>query len=94
LTPDVPSFAEAGIGGVDIANYVGLAAPKKTSIADLQKLEAAAVAACKSPELEVTLKRNFSSVICASAAQYKTFIERERAQQLELIRATNFNISE
>ena len=79
MTPDVASFAEAGIRGVDIANYVGLAAPKKIPAATLQKLEAATLAACKSPELEVTLKRNFSSVICASAADYKTFIDREQA---------------
>jgi tripartite-type tricarboxylate transporter receptor subunit TctC len=94
LTPDVASFAEAGVSGVDIANYVGLAAPKKTPIAVLQKLEAGAVAACKSPELAATLQRNSASAICADAAEYKSFIDRERAQQLELIRATNFNISE
>jgi tripartite-type tricarboxylate transporter receptor subunit TctC len=94
LTPDVASFGDAGIGGVDIANYVGLAAPKSTPTTVLQKLEAATLAACKSPTLEATFKRSFLSVIGSSAADYKAFIDRERAQHLELIHATNFKISE
>lgn len=94
LTPDVESFAEAGITGVDIANYVGLAAPKNTPQPILDKLETATLAASKSAELETIFKRSFSSVIGTSAADYKAFIEQERGQQLELIRATNFKITE
>jgi tripartite-type tricarboxylate transporter receptor subunit TctC len=94
LTPDVASFTEAGVGGVDIANYVGLAAPKTTPTTVLQKLEAATLAACKSPTLEATFKHSVSSVIGSTAAEYKAFIDRERAQHRELIHATNFKISE
>lgn len=94
LTPDIASFAEAGITGVDIANYVGLAAPKATPAAVLEKLEAATIAASKSPELEAGFKRSFSSVIGTTAAGYRKFIADERARQTELIHATNFKVVE
>lgn len=90
LTPDVPSFAEAGVGGVDIANYVGLAAPAKTPVAILEKLEQATLTAAKSPELQAAFARSFSSVIGSTTAEYLAFIAKERIQQGELIRATSF----
>src|SRR5262249_44503095 len=88
------SFGEAGIDGVDIANYVGLAGPKSIPAAVLQKLEAATLAACKSRDLEATFRRNLASVIGSTAAEYRAFIEQERAQQLQLTGATKFSISE
>jgi tripartite-type tricarboxylate transporter receptor subunit TctC len=94
LTPDVPSFAESGVGGVDIANYVGLAAPAKTPTAILEKLEQAALIAAKSTELQAAFARSFSSVIGSTTAEYRTFIANERTRQGELIRATSFKIAE
>ena len=94
LTPDVPSFAEAGVGGVDIANYVGLAAPAATPVPILQRLEQATVTAAKSAELQAAFARSFSTAIGSTTAEYKAFIAKERVQQSELIRATSFKIAE
>lgn len=94
LTPDVPSFAEAGISGVDIANYVGLAAPKNTPNEVLSVLEAACLAAAKSTEMAAAFKKSFSTVIGTSTKQYVEFIAMERARQSDLIRDTGFKISE
>jgi len=93
LTPDTPSYAEVGIGGVDIANYVGLAAPKGTPGAILKKLEQASLAAAKSPEMAAIFKRSFSAVIGTTKAEYEAFIAKERKNQSELIRAMNFKIA-
>jgi tripartite-type tricarboxylate transporter receptor subunit TctC len=94
FTPEVESFGEAGIRGVDIANYVGLAAPKGTPRFIIEQLEAATLKAAKSPDLQATFKRNFSSMIGTTTEGYRTFIGQERARQLELIRATEFKITE
>jgi tripartite-type tricarboxylate transporter receptor subunit TctC len=94
LTPDVESYGEGGVDGVDIANYVGLAAPKRTSPAILKKLEQATLAATKAPELHERFKRSYSSVIGTTTDEYLAFMEKERARQLELIRATGFKINE
>ena len=94
ITPDVPSFAESGIGGVDISNYVGLAAPAGTPAAIVKRLEEAAVAAGKSPDIQATFARGFTAVIASTTAEYMDFIAKERAQQAELIRATGYKIGE
>ena len=94
LTPDVPSYAEAGVPGVDIANYVGLAAPKGTPAAIVKKLEQATLAATKSVELAATFQRSFSAVIGSTTAEYEAFIAKERKSQSELIRAMDFKIVE
>ena len=94
LIPEVPSYAEGGVPGVDIANYVGLAAPKGTPAAILKALEKATLAATKSPELAATFERSFSSVIGTTTAEYEAFIAKERKSQSELIRAMDFKIVE
>jgi len=94
LTPDVQSYAEAGVPGVDIANYVGLAAPRGTPAAILKKLEQATLAATKSAELAATFKRSFSAVIGTTTTEYEAFIAKERKSQSELIRAMDFKIVE
>ena len=94
LTPDVPSFAEAGITGVDIANYVGLAAPKNTPPETLRVLEAACLEASKSTEMAVAFKKSFSTVIGSSTKEFVDFIDAERVRQTELIRETGFKIAE
>ena len=94
LSPDTPSFAEVGVSGVDIANYVGLAAPKGTPPDIIKKLEQAAFAAVKSPEMEAIFKGSFSSVIGSTTAEYESFIAKERRTQSELIRAMDFKIVE
>jgi tripartite-type tricarboxylate transporter receptor subunit TctC len=94
LIPDVPSYAESGVSGVDIANYVGLAAPKATPAPILQALEKATLAATKSPDLAATFQRNFSAVIGTTTAEYEAFIAKERKSQSELIRAMDFKIVE
>ena len=83
---------KAAYRGVDIANYVGLAAPKATPAAILKALEKATLAATKSPELAATFKRSFSVVIGTTTAEYEAFIAKERKSQSELIRAMDFKI--
>jgi tripartite-type tricarboxylate transporter receptor subunit TctC len=94
VLPDVPTFREAGWGDVDIANYVGFAAPRATPSAVLARLEAAAMAAARAARVAETFRRAGSEVIGSSAADYARFIAEERAKQIELIRATGFRVEE
>lgn len=94
LTPNVPSFEELGISGVDIANYVGLAAPKGTPQDVLKILEAACVEAAKSPDMASAFGKSYSSVIGTSTKEYLEFIAAERVRQGALIRETGFKIVE
>lgn len=94
LTPNVPSFEELGIHGVDIANYVGLAAPKGTPQEVLRILEAACIEAGKSADMASAFAKSYSSVIGTSTKEYLEFIAAERVRQGALIRETDFKIAE
>ena len=94
VLPDVPTFTEAGWGDVDIANYVGLAAPKATPAAVLARLEAAAVAAARQARVATAFRNAGSEVIGSTAAEYARFIADERGRQVSLIAATGFKVEE
>ena len=49
--PDIPTAAEAGFPGIEVAIWHGLWAPKGTPPEIIAKLNAAAVAALKDPEI-------------------------------------------
>jgi tripartite-type tricarboxylate transporter receptor subunit TctC len=55
--PNVPTFAEAGIGGMDISNWFGILAPAGTPADVLQRLNRDVNAAVKSPDLIERLQR-------------------------------------
>src|SRR5690606_6761752 len=48
--PDVPTFRELGLPGVDASNWHGLVAPARTEAAALAALRRAAIAALQEPE--------------------------------------------
>ena len=54
--PDVPTLAEAGIGGIDVEIFGGLLAPKGTPTAIIRRLEAEVETASKAPDLIERLK--------------------------------------
>lgn len=49
LLPDVPTFAEAGVNGVELENWTGMVAPAGTPKPVVDKLAEAAIAALKAP---------------------------------------------
>jgi tripartite-type tricarboxylate transporter receptor subunit TctC len=51
LLPEVPTFAEAGLPGYDILHWSGLAVPRATPEAVVQRLHAAAAAALAAPDI-------------------------------------------
>ena len=55
-TPDVPTTAEAGFPGIEVAIWHGLWAPKGTPPEIIAKLNAAAIVALKDPEVRRKLE--------------------------------------
>lgn len=49
--PDVPTLAEAGVAGVVVEGFIGLAAPNGTPVPILNKLEAEVMAIAKLPDV-------------------------------------------
>ena len=81
--PDIPTFAELGWPGVQLSTWFGLAAPKGTPAAVVEKVNSAITAALQKPDVAKRLQdmgaEVKTSTPAAFAAFWKAEIERYRA---------------
>ena len=76
--PNIPTFKEQGIN-VDYSVHRGLAAPEGTSANMMTRLEKACQAAAADPELDQQLAKLGARSVFMSAADYATYLARNRA---------------
>jgi len=75
--PDIPTAAEAGLPGYDVANWVGLVAPAGTPAAIIDKLNKEVGAAMKSPEVQQQLDNEGAETTYMTPAEFGDFMEKE-----------------
>jgi tripartite-type tricarboxylate transporter receptor subunit TctC len=78
--PDIPTTAEAGFPGIEVAIWHGLWAPKGTPTEIIGKLNAAAVAALKDPEIRRKLEDLGQDIPTPEQMQPATFDAYQRAE--------------
>ncbi len=85
--PDVPTFAEAGLKGYDVWNWIGLWAPAKTPKPVIEKLEQAVLAVMAEPGMEsfvrgmsaepkVVVGAEFDRTLAETDKQWQTVTEK------------------
>jgi tripartite-type tricarboxylate transporter receptor subunit TctC len=92
VTPDVPSMAELGYDGLDIAPIVGVAVPAKTPREVITKLNAEVVKALRDPEVSAKLTGLGLEIIADTPEQFAAFLENEGRKWLPLIRSLNIRL--
>lgn len=75
--PDVPTFAEAGLPGVESYAWYGLFVPAKTPKELVAKINAAALAAMKQPEYQNVLKETGSDYVGDTPENFAAFVKAE-----------------
>ena len=75
--PDVPTAAEAGLPGYDVANWVGIVAPAGTPAAIVDKLNKEIAAIMQSPEMQKQLANQGPEAMRMSPAEFGDFMEKE-----------------
>jgi tripartite-type tricarboxylate transporter receptor subunit TctC len=75
--PDVPTFAEAGLKGVEAYAWYGFFAPAKTPKEVIKKLNAEAIKVMKSPEFAAVLKDSGSDFVGDTPENFTKFIQAE-----------------
>jgi tripartite-type tricarboxylate transporter receptor subunit TctC len=80
LLPDVPSFAEIGYPGMDIALWYGIAAPSGTPQAIVQRLNAELVKILDLPEVRKNLTEQGAEVQGGTPGDFATFMRDESAR--------------
>ena len=89
---DVPTFAEAGLPGYEAGAWNGLVAPRGTPAAIIARLNAEAVKAVHSPEVEERMHRFGGIPIGNSPEEFAAFLRAERAKWGKLIREARLQL--
>lgn len=77
FAPDVPTFAETGVRGVDTANWYGLVGPAATSKEVIAKLNAELARITAAPDYRQELKRQGLELQFSTPEQFAAFILAE-----------------
>jgi tripartite-type tricarboxylate transporter receptor subunit TctC len=80
LLPDVPSFAELGYPGMDIALWYGIAVPGGTPAPIVQRLNAELAKIVDMPEVRKNLSEQGADLQGGSAEDFATFMRNESAR--------------
>jgi tripartite-type tricarboxylate transporter receptor subunit TctC len=89
LAPDVPTFAEAGIGGYPGRGWWGLAAPKGTPKPILDKLNAEFVKLFSEPKFLAFLEQQAVVSAPGTPSEFATFLKDDREKAESLIKLAN-----
>ncbi len=85
MAPDIPTVAEQGYPGFDIAPWYGLVAPGGTPPEVIEKLSAAVQKIVKDPEFQAQLAKTGAEILPADLAAFESLIEAERPRTQALI---------
>jgi len=93
LMPDLPTFAEAGMAGYDAELWYSLLAPARTPKPVVDKINAALVAALKSPDVAGQMGKQGFEPQASSPAELKAYIGKEMARWQRLIRDNGIKVA-
>jgi tripartite-type tricarboxylate transporter receptor subunit TctC len=80
LLPDIPTFAELGLPGMDIALWYGIAAPAGTPRPIVQRLNAELVKILDMPDVRRSLSDQGADIKSGSPEDFGTFMREEQAR--------------
>jgi len=84
--PDVPTFKEAGLGGLKVATWDGLAAPAGTPVSIVNKLHDEFQKASSDPELKARLAANGTPILTSTPEEMTNILTEEVKQSAILIK--------
>lgn len=86
FAPDVPTFAESGVRGVDTANWYGLVSPAATSREVIAKLNGELARVTATPDYREQLERQGLELKFGTPEQFAAFIQAEYDKWGKVIR--------
>jgi tripartite-type tricarboxylate transporter receptor subunit TctC len=78
--PDVPTFAESGLPGVESYGWYGLFAPAKTPKDVIARINEAALKFMKSPDFQKVLAETGSDYVGDTPENFAAFVKAEAAK--------------
>jgi tripartite-type tricarboxylate transporter receptor subunit TctC len=90
--PDVPTFAEAGLAGVESYGWYGFFAPAKTPADIVAKLNEAALKYMKSPEYQKVMADAGSDYVGDTPQNFAAFVKAETAKWQKVAKETGARV--
>jgi len=84
--PDVPTFAEAGVPGLVLDNWLGVLTTGGTPKAGIDKLNAEIVKAARAPGMAERLAQQYLDVVASTPVEFAAFFRGEIAKIAEVVR--------
>jgi tripartite-type tricarboxylate transporter receptor subunit TctC len=89
LLPNVPTFAEVGLGDFPLNAWWGLTMPAGTPDAIVQRLNEAIVEAFRGPKMTEFMNKNYLESGVSDPATFGAFLTKDRARAAELVKRYN-----
>jgi len=93
LAPQIPTFAEQGFPQVSVTEHLAMLAPAGTAPALLERMNAAAAAALRAPDMAPRLEALAVTPATMSVAQWPAYLAEENAKLRDIIRSRNIRIT-
>jgi tripartite-type tricarboxylate transporter receptor subunit TctC len=84
--PDVPTFAEGGVAGYDVASWYGICAPKGLPPAVLAKFNTGLVKVLSAPDMQQRLGDQGIDVTPSSPAEFIAFVKTETVKWAKVVK--------
>jgi tripartite-type tricarboxylate transporter receptor subunit TctC len=87
VLPDVPTFAEAGVPGLEVSIYYGVLAPAATPADIVTRLNAALVKGLNTPEVRKRLETDGAELMTGTPEEFAKLMRSETEKWRKLIQA-------
>ena len=92
VAPEVPTFAEQGLGGYDLENWYGLFAPAKTPKQFIAKLNSESIKALTTPAVRDGLIVQGFEVRTSTPEEFDAYIRSEYTKWAKIVKASGAKI--
>jgi tripartite-type tricarboxylate transporter receptor subunit TctC len=93
VMPDVPTIAEQGLLGFDVASWFGIMAPANTPSAIVQRLYGEFAKLVNSPETQKFLLTQGAEPMLMEPAKFSEFLKQETEKWAKVVKAANLTLN-
>jgi tripartite-type tricarboxylate transporter receptor subunit TctC len=92
FAPDIPTFEEQGVAGLEVTGWIGLVAPAGTPAGVLDRLNQEINAVMAQPDFVERLAQVAFTPVGGSRTEFETYIRREIAQWSRIAKESNIQM--
>jgi tripartite-type tricarboxylate transporter receptor subunit TctC len=91
--PDLPTMSEIGYPQIEADNWYGMVAPARTQHAIVTKLNAAAIAAMRAPEVQAKLSSQGAILVGNTPEEFAAYMESEIRKWAKVVQAAGIKVN-